>query len=437
MTKRIYLHVGAPKSGTTYLQQLLAVNRDRLRDAGVLVVGERHLDKVHASMVLREDPRLATLPPRAAGAWDRLVAEMREWSGDVAILSYELLAGVSRERIEAALADLSGLEVHVVITARDFARALPSAWQERLKFALTTPLEEWAPPDESDGPRAEWGWRTMDPAGVAARWGASLPPERVHVVTVPRSGAPSDELWRRFALACALDVPGMTLDVPRANESLGVVAAELLRRVNTALTPPITGNREHAVWLRDTLAHQVLIPLDREPIGLTDAQFAEAETRSATAIETLRGEGYDVRGDLEDLRATRSTARTPGQVSETELLDLAARALVGLLVHLREQTAPQRPAPPRPTPVRLDTVSRMRAAAKAVVRKTAEPRLLPANQRLQERIDRLEQELAESRRLQQRVAEVTDLVQELLLPDRRRDHAGLARAIKRYRQDSL
>ena len=194
MTERVYLHVGAPKSGTTYLQQVLEANRAVLASAGVLVVGEKRIDRIHAAMAVREDPRLESLPERAGTAWQRLVAQVRGWRGDVAVLSYELFAGASAEQVAAALADLDGIEVHVVITARDLGRSVPSAWQERLKFALTTPLERWRPRPESAGARAEWGWRTMDPAGVAARWGATLSPERVHVVTVPRATGDDHEL---------------------------------------------------------------------------------------------------------------------------------------------------------------------------------------------------------------------------------------------------
>ena len=64
MTERVYLHVGTPKSGTTYLQRVLDHNRERLAAAGVLVVGDEHVDRVHAALVVREDPRVRTLPPR-------------------------------------------------------------------------------------------------------------------------------------------------------------------------------------------------------------------------------------------------------------------------------------------------------------------------------------------------------------------------------------
>jgi hypothetical protein len=151
MTERVYLHVGAPKSGTTYLQRVLDGNRAALRAAGVLVVGERHLDRIHAAMVVRDDPRLDDLTRSARTSWSRLVREIGDWGGPAAVLSYELFSVASAEQAAGALADLAAYDVHVVVTARDLGRSVVSAWQERLKFGLTKPLEEWRPkPEETE-----------------------------------------------------------------------------------------------------------------------------------------------------------------------------------------------------------------------------------------------------------------------------------------------
>lgn len=432
MTRRVYLHVGAPKSGTTYVQQVLEQNRARLHDAGVRVVGDVHLDRIHAAMVVRQDPRLDALPERARTSWSRLVKQIRSWRGDTAILSYELFAGATAEQVAAALADLAGLEVHVVITARDLGASVPSAWQERLKFALTTPLEEWKPRPESAGVRAEWGWRTMDPAGVASRWGGTLPPERVHIVTVPRDPGDRTELWHRFAAACGIDVPGLELDVDRANESLGVVAAELLRRVNEKVREPIKGNREQARWLRDTLAHGILAQLGREPIGLTDRQFAEAERRAEQARARISEAGYDVRGDLADLAATRPEARLPGEASDAELLDTALETIVRLLLLVRERTG-VRDAQAAGT----QEGSRIAAFGKGVVRRVTAQHVDRRHDELRARIAELEQQVAESRTLHLRVAELTDVVTELLLPAGASNRAVTGRALTKYRKATL
>lgn len=429
MTRRVYLHVGSPKSGTTYIQRVLRHNQQPLADHGVLVAGRTHGELVHAGFVVREDSRLEQLPPRAAGAWGRIVQQVREFDGDSAIISYELLAGARKRQASAALADLAGLEVHVVITTRDLGRAVSSAWQERLKFALDVPLGEWQPPPETKGPRAEWGWRTMDPASVAARWGADLPPDRVHIVTAPRRGAPPRELWDRFAAACSLTDVAVDLDVPPANESLGVKAAEVLRKVNEQDLGPIKGAREQSRWLRDTLAHTVLAPLDDEPMGISDTQLAEARQRAQEAVETIRASGWQVHGDLDDVAATRREGRLPEEVPAEELLDVAVQAIVGLLLELREarDAAGRRPTVEATPP----------SLRGSVVVDVGGRRSRAVLDDLTARLDVAEKELQEGRRLQERVAALTDLVNELLLPADRQDADLLTEALREYRKESL
>ncbi|MGL5808738.1 MAG: DUF6752 domain-containing protein [Nocardioides sp.] len=432
--RRCYLHVGSPKSGTSYLQRVLELNRDTLADAGVLVAGGSHLDLVHAAMVVREDPRLADLDDRARSAWTRLAGQVRSWDGRASVVSYELFAGASAEQVKRALDDLDGIEVHVVITTRDLAKAIPSAWQERLKFGLVTPLADWVPPPESAGPRPEWGWRTMDPAGVAARWGATLPPSRIHIVTAPRAAAPG-ELWDRFARACSLPAGGIVTEIERVNESLGLVETELLRRVNERTRAPIAGDREHAVWIRDVLAHGVLAGLGHEPIGLTEEQRAEAAERAEAAAEAITVAGYAVHGDLADIAPAatpdRAPARTPDAVTDAELVAAAVPALVALLLRLRAQSGAgtsRTGEPPRRGP---------RQAAKGLLARLAEPYVNRGTTRLRERVEALEAEVARTRALQLRVAVLQDVVTELLQPLDAADPDVTRAALRAYRKESL
>ena len=85
MTERVYLHVGCPKSGTTYLQRVLRHNEEELRRQGVLVAGRTHVELVHAGFVVRDDNRLKQLPDRASRAWDRIVEQVRDFDGSSAL----------------------------------------------------------------------------------------------------------------------------------------------------------------------------------------------------------------------------------------------------------------------------------------------------------------------------------------------------------------
>jgi hypothetical protein len=435
MTERVYLHVGSPKSGTTYLQRVLDLNRDRLAARGVLVVGERHVDRVHAALVVREDPRAQELSDGQQRSWERLVAEIRAWDGPSAVLSYELFSAATRAQARRALADLDGLDVHVVITARDFGKMTPSAWQERLKFGLTTPLAQWQPPPETAGRRREWGWRTMDPANVANRWGVHLPPDRVHVVTVPKTQQGPDELWHRFAAACDLSAVSVDLDleVGRVNESLGVTAAELLRRVNERIGPPIQGSsREHARWVRDTLAHGVLARLGSEPIRPSEEQLRDAQERAAASADRVREAGYDVQGDLGDLAVGDARGRAPEDVTDAELLDTALDTIARLLLLVREATVSGAPEAAEP-----GTGGRVARAVRSTMQRAGAGHVHRRAEENERRIHELEQAVADQRALHLRVATLQDLVTELLLPAEDRDATVTRAALKTYLRESV
>lgn len=440
MTQVVYLHVGGPKSGTTFIQQVLEQNAATLAGAGVLVVGPR-LELIHAAMAVRDDRRLDDLPAAARDAWDRVTEQVREWQGTSAILSYELFANASAEQVRTALTRLEGIEVHVVISARDLGKAIASSWQEQLKFGITKPLESWSPPQETAAD-SEWGWRTMQPANVAARWGAELPAERVHVVTVPPRAA-SGELWHRFASATGLDaVEGLDLGVERVNESLGVVEAELLRRVNAAIDGRIRGGRQKSLWIRDLLAHTILAPIGREPIGLTDAQAQEAATQAESAIAAIAAAGYVVHGDLEDLRPQPVDARTPAEVDDTEVAGSAALALADLLVWARAAGADVRtPAPADAAEEPGGRRARAAAEVKGAIRGSLARLATPVRDRrvagLERRIAELEAQVEASRALHLRVATLSDVVAQLLLPASQQDDEITMRALRTYRDRSL
>jgi hypothetical protein len=340
------------------------------------------------------------------------------------VLSYELFAAASTVQAQRALADLAAYDVHVVVTARDLGRVVVSAWQERLKFGLTTPLEKWTPKDESDA--GEWGWRTLDPAAVAERWGSTLPADHVHIVTAPGPGAPPHELWHRFAEACGLGDLRPELDVARANESLGVVEAELLRRVNQVLAPEIQGSRQRSVWIRDLLAQHVLGPLGHEPIGTTDAQVSPARETWVQGVKRIRAAGYVVHGDLDDLRPADPSGRLPGDVGEAELVEAATRCIAALVVELRDRAVSRRTPP-------VGRRARLRHLAERATAPYANRRV----RRLTLRVEELERAVQESRRLHLRVATLQDVVTELLLDPAKQDAGVTEKALRSYRRGAL
>ena len=65
-------------------------------------------------------------------------------------------------------------------------------------------------------------------------WSRHIPPDQVHVVTVPHQSSGS-LLWTRFAAAMDIDPGGCDVARGRRNSSLGYAETEFLRRMNEAL----------------------------------------------------------------------------------------------------------------------------------------------------------------------------------------------------------
>ena len=131
--QRVVLHVGLPKTGTTYLQGLLAEQREDLRAGGVLYPFLRPGGMFHAAVEVRgSHAKFGLDPAEIAGSWAALCARAREHPGTT-VISHEILGGADADEIAAALAPLDGLETHVVVTARAFPGPRISSIPRRLR----------------------------------------------------------------------------------------------------------------------------------------------------------------------------------------------------------------------------------------------------------------------------------------------------------------
>jgi hypothetical protein len=338
MATQVYFHVGAPKTGTTFLQGVMRHNREALRKQGVLYPGATARDHLHASQVVRG----VTKHPRRldrAEAWDRLVAELAEWPG-VGIISHEFFGMATEEQARAAIERLAPAEVHVVLTARDYVRQFAADWQESLKMGLDLTLDDFLRRADRNRLPRPWGWNAHDIVGTLERWGAALPPARVHVVTVPQAGAPRDLLLRRFCSVVQVDPDTLDLGAAFSNQSLGVVQAELLRRLKPRLAAPLDEAPERHRWLRGYFAHDVLLAQRGARFTLRPEQAEVLSARGSNAIEAIRSAGYDVVGDLDELVPTPTdpVLRHPSDVSDAEVLDSALVAIERMLTDVRTLT---------------------------------------------------------------------------------------------------
>lgn len=334
--ERVFLHIGSPKTGTTFLQTLMWENRDVIREQGLLYPGRGRWDHFLAQQHVR---RVGTEPVKAAAGWDRLMSETEQWPRDV-LLSHEFYCAATTEQALWTIAQLRPAEVHVVLTVRDYVRQMPGVWLEAVKMGSPRRLDEFIDNDLQSDDGDVWRWLTQDAPAILDRWGQHLPPEHVHVITLPQRGASPDVLVNRWCGLMGIRADSLNREVARGNGLLGASQAALLHRVRDELHQDMRDGASRHRWLRAYLAETVLVDQDGEPFGLHREQAERFVDLSHQAVKLIEQGGYDVIGDLDDLIPDLDAAPVahPDDVSESEILDTAVLAVEFMLRDIRDLT---------------------------------------------------------------------------------------------------
>ncbi|GAA1478625.1 hypothetical protein GCM10009623_30710 [Nocardioides aestuarii] len=341
MARRLFLHVGTMKSGTSYLQSLWWQNHRTLAERGLLLPGDRRGVHFHAATEVcgRADVR-ALMSEEHRGSWDRVRQEAAASDTDV-LVSHELFSRATPDEADTALRELERVseEVHVVLTARDLSRQLASSWQQDVKQGSTDTLEHyWRRAADDTGRTGEF-WTLHDVPAILERWSRGLPDDRVHLVVLPGPGAPRDWLWRAVCELTGVDPAGLDDDAQRSNDSLGLAEVEVLRRVQASL-PPESRHLETTRFLKGFFTRQVLAGSgDGERFVLGPERHAWARSLAEDQVADLRTRPWHVVGDVADLLPPEQPlpGRTPEEVSAEEVADAAVNSLVGQLLRSHEQ----------------------------------------------------------------------------------------------------
>ena len=319
MTRKVLVHVGTPKTGTSFVQDLLFQHREALAAQGILYPADRFDEHFLAALDLME-LHWGGLEKQAVGAWDRLAARTGAWEGTT-IISHEILATASRSQVRRALDSFGDAEVHVVLSARDLVRQIPAEWQENVKHRRTVGYADFLgkiTDPRRQGPLASWFWGVQEVPDILDRWGSTLPPDRVHLVTVPKPGAPRGLLWERFAGVFGIDPAELEPESRRANPSLGVPESALIRRINTQVNGGVLANHHYRELVRELLAHRSLSRrTGSSRLALPPETRSWAVDLSEAWIAELGSRGYDVSAPWRIFARTRTWPRSPTRTHPT------------------------------------------------------------------------------------------------------------------------
>jgi hypothetical protein len=337
VTRALYLHIGAPKSGTTFIQDRLERNYRSLTRHGVhlpaqLPLVEPVLFQFRASLDLMGQD-WGGRPGHSDGAWEALVRKVRRAKGPT-VVSHEVLSTARPEHVARLKRDLDGIELHIVYTARDLARQVPAAWQESVKQGRGWTYAGFVRRVQRG---KAWFSRAFDLPEVLTTWGVGLPTDHIHVVTVPRRGLATEQpdlLWHRFCEAVPVDPAWAPRPSERRNPSLGAAETQMLRRLNRRLGPQTRREQTFDHLIRRGLAESELVGLESPVVRLPPDAYDWAEERAQHWLEWIEQSGVHVVGDLAELRPLRPPADfvwiDPDRVSTKKQLDAAIVALAAM-----------------------------------------------------------------------------------------------------------
>ncbi|MGD9960429.1 hypothetical protein [Nocardioides sp.] len=336
MTRRVFLHIGLPKTGTTFLQDSLWSNKAALTKAGLLLPGVHKRRHLLASLDIREDPSLARRSGDVSAPWRDLVSESLAWRGDI-LISHEFFCAASAEQVRRVVDDVGYAELHVIVTARAMVDLGISRWQEWVRNGGTQDIDRFPVRSDYD-PTDEWGWGSCDLADVLGRWATAVPAPRIHILPMAPGRGHAEELAHRFASVLGIEPRLMASERAEANRSLGVVETELLRRVNPHLTE-FRSAGDRGRWIRSYLAMPDVLPTSGERFRPGPETLAELTRRGEQATAMLRTGGFDVVGDLELMTPSDVTQlRHPSEVTEEEMLAVSVEVIANLMGKVRTVT---------------------------------------------------------------------------------------------------
>ncbi len=348
MADVVYVHIGAPKTGTTYLQDRLYLNRSTLDDHGVTYPVGLHRDHFGAALDLTGMP-FGGVGESMEGRWDSLAGRVRRAHGQV-VISHELFAAATLEQVKQAMRDLGDAEIHVVYSQRDMARQIPAQYQESAKHRSPQMFKRYMKKVTQSARRNPqwWFWRSHSLPDVLNRWSQGLPADQVHLVTVPQStasGDPEDSLWERYCRALRLDPAWLPEDSERSNPSLGIDETILLRRLNHRLRKAGLEREHYDAIVRGLLVQQNLAKKHRRrAITIPPSAYDWVDEVTEEWIDWINASGIDVIGDLADLRAVRpgpdETWENPDKAKPRLINKAAMRALEILVLELAERPDP-------------------------------------------------------------------------------------------------
>ena len=334
MKKKVYLHVGFHKTGTTAIQEALFTHSDQLRILGINYATKKGKANHREAWALSE--RYWGWKKRGGEQtsiveWQKRVKNLKAQKID-SVVSSEFFSEINDDQLNLMANDLKDFEVEIIFTIRPLAKLLGSSYQQYLKYGIKASYEEWLDDifHNSEKPKfTPTFWKRHRHEEVMSRWANAFGNQKIHLVVVDESEP--DLLYDSFNKI--LKLPAGTLKEVKglgSNRSLNYPEIALLLAINKAF-PKDRAWSDYEVFIREGSIRHLTNQIQLAGLGtkLLTPQWAvdEAAKLSSNSIAKINDLGIIIYGDLNKLSSTEIPIGTNGEISEISI-DIAVNALL-------------------------------------------------------------------------------------------------------------
>ena len=334
--KKLIIHPGFHKTGTTALQQALSEVRAELSQANFnypRIAGTAHHRA--ARSVIEKTWGWKNRGGRSADPieWKKLERKLSSNNG-TAIISSEFFSEADQMQLANLAKLLSGVDVQVIFTWRPLPFMLASSYQQYLKYGMKKSYAEWldsifeVPGEAKFTPSF---WKRNLHGDVVARWVETFGGENVSLIAVDETKP--TYLYESFADLAG--IPSGLLKEPvqvEINRSLTFTEASLLLEINR--TYPNDGDWEsYEIFIRKgnikALTGSNKFEVSDEKILTPDWAIAKAAELNSQSVAQIKSLGIKIIGDLD--RSDFSKIPTGLNKPVTTIsIETVARAMIGV-----------------------------------------------------------------------------------------------------------
>lgn len=343
--RKLIIHAGFHKTGTTALQHALFDSREVLASAGFSypIVGAG--TSQNASVLALAGRGWGwtkrgskTLPQ---STWSKLVKQING-SKSHCLISSEILSELNQEQIETIKSSFPNHDISVIFTLRALDKVLPSTYQQALKGGTSTFYDAWLErtlADYGEGQKSKF-WKRTSYSKVLKTWIEIFGSSAITLVTV-NDGKPT-LLYQRFSEVLGLkDVQLSKAGSRGLNRGLLLDEIALLRIMNANFPKSKTWN-EYQTFIRqgtfDPLTNIPAIdsnPEDklRNPSRFTD-QIVEISKSELSQLKAMKLRTVGSLKELSTSAAMIGENVEPEQISISKMAEVLAKHDFSLLRYI-------------------------------------------------------------------------------------------------------